>query len=126
MAVDASGHEYNEDNLSAQEQDVVQECSVGALPRARLAQSHPLGLRLRIRRESASVDVYVSEEAMNTSTISVGHGTKRVRYVMTGYAMARTADPNSEVSQYDRNREDGDGHGTLPHCDAEVQVKHLR
>ena len=61
MAVDASGHEYNEDDLGTQEQDIVQERPVSTLPRARLGHSHPLGLRLRFD-VSASADVkFLSE-----------------------------------------------------------------
>ena len=61
MAVDASGHEYNEDDLGTQEQDIVQERPVSALPRARLGHGHPLGLRLQFD-VSAFVDVKFQSE----------------------------------------------------------------
>lgn len=48
VAVDTTSHEHNEDDLGAQEQAVVQERPVAALPRARPSQSLPLGSRLRL------------------------------------------------------------------------------
>lgn len=68
MAVDACGHEYNEDELGTQEQDIVQERPVSTLPRAGFGHSYPLGLRLQFD-VSASADVRF-QRVMNTSTTS--------------------------------------------------------
>ena len=78
MVIDTSGHEYNEDNLGSQEQDVVQERPVGALPRARLGHSLPLGLRLRfdISTHLLTLCFRGSDEYLNDIC---DRGTKRVR-----------------------------------------------
>lgn len=94
MTVDASGHEYNEDKLSTQKQDVVQERPVGALPRARLAHSHPLGLRLRFDVSARLLTLgFRLSEYLNDIC---DRGTKRVRLAL-GQAKLRTADPNPDV-----------------------------
>lgn len=94
MAVDASGHEYNEDDLGTQEQDIVQECPVSALPRARFGHGHPLGLRLQFDvSASTTLNFKVSGEYLNDIC---GRGAKRIRLAL-GQAKLRTADPNPDV-----------------------------
>ncbi len=46
VVVDTTSHDSHENELGAQEHAVIQEGFVGALPRARLGQSLPLGVRL--------------------------------------------------------------------------------